>query len=401
MASMDADKLSYEIFSILESKFLFSGSPAIAGVSGGRVRILSIDGGDCPSDALLAAAALARLESSLRVQTGDPSARVADLFDVAAGSGAGGVLAAMLFTKGPDGRPLLSAAKALRLLAAESRRRRGRGFGTCGLLRRRPGGFFRRVFGDATLRNAVKPVLIPCYDLATAAPFLFSRADAVEADGFDFRVWEVCAATCAGAAAVELRSVDGRTRVSAVGGRVAMANPTAAAITHVLLNKQEFPFACGVEDLLVVSLGAAPAEPSAIGGAELLRITGECVADMVDQTVAMAFGNLRTSNYIRIQANGFMSGDCSSKSKNLLQTVEDMLLQRNMESFLFRGKKISQQSHADKLDQIAVELIEEEEKRKKSSIPIVVIKQASTCPFSRPGGVSSSAKMKLSEPYTI
>lgn len=59
--------------------------------------------------------------------------------------------------------------------------------------------------------------------------------------------------------------------------------------------------------------------------------------------------------------------------------MEDMLSQRNMESFLFRGKKISQQSNADKLDQIVVKLIEEEEKRKKSSIPIVVIKQAVTC----------------------
>ncbi|RWW03584.1 hypothetical protein GW17_00033254, partial [Ensete ventricosum] len=315
MAFVDADKLSYEIFSILESKFLFGlddpnklffptsssyssagASPRTAARAGGRIRILSIDGGGSPSDALLAAVALARLESSLRRRSGDPSARVADMFDVAAGSGAGGVLVAMLFTRDHDGRPLFSATDALHLLLSESRRRRGRGFSSRrGLFRgmfRRPGSFFRRIFGDATLRDTVKPVLIPCYDLATGAPFLFSRADAVEADGYDFRMWEVCAATCADAstAAVDLRSVDGRTRVTAVGAGVAMANPVAAAITHVLHNKPEFPFAAGVEDLMVVSLGASAPAPAAPCAAEFVRIAGEGFSDMVDQAVGMAFG---------------------------------------------------------------------------------------------------------------
>ncbi|KAG6535145.1 patatin-like protein 3 [Zingiber officinale] len=385
MAFIDADKLSYEIFSFLESKFLFASSTAASleksGGSGGRIRVLSIDGGDRPSDVLLAAAALDRLESSLRRHTGEPSARVADLFDVAAGSGAGGVLAAMLFTRGHDGLPLFSAADALRLLVSESRRRRGRGFASSrgGLFRgvfRRPGGFFRRVFGDATLRDAIKPILIPCYDLATGAPFLFSRTDAVEADGFDFRMWEACAATCADSAPVEMQSVDGRTRVAAVGGGVAMANPTAAAITHVLHNKQEFPFAEGMAGLLVLSLGTAPTEPSPIGAAELLRIAAEGVADMVDQAVAMAFGHCRANNYIRIQANNLMSGNCTPT--NFMRTAEDILSQRNVESLLFRGKKLSEQSNADKLDRFGMELMMEEERRKKSPIPVVVIKQAMT-----------------------
>ncbi|XP_065023549.1 patatin-like protein 3 isoform X3 [Musa acuminata AAA Group] len=312
MAFVDADKLSYEIFSVLESKFLFGlddpnklffptssyssagASPRTAAGARGRIRILSIDGGGSPSDALLAAVALARLESSLRHLSGDPSARVADMFDVAAGSGAGGVLVAMLFTRDHDGRPLFSATDALHLLLSESRRR-GRGFSSGrGLFRgmfRRPGSFFRRIFGDATLRDTVKPVLIPCYDLATGAPFLFSRADAVEADGYDFRMWEVCAATCADAsnAAVDLRSVDGRTRVTAVGAAVAMANPVAAAITHVLHNKPEFPFAAGVQDLMVVSLGASAPAPAAPGAAELVRIAGEGFADMINSSKAVAF----------------------------------------------------------------------------------------------------------------
>ncbi|WOL05071.1 patatin-like protein 3 [Canna indica] len=395
MAFLDGDKLSYEIFSILESKFLFplytSGStspctpPApLPPASAGRVRILSIDGGGSPSEGLLAAAALARMESALRRGAGDPSACVADFFDVAAGSGVGGVLAAMLFTRGHDGRPLFSADDALRLLLAESRRRRGGGFASDGrtILRgmfRRSGGLFRRLFGDSTLRDTLKPVLIPCFDLTTGASFVFSRADAVEADAYDFLIREVCAATCANAgAAVELRSLDGRTRVAAVGGGVALANPAAAAITHVLNNKQEFPFAVGVEDLMVVSLGTSGCK-AASGTAELVRIAGEGASDMVDQAVSMAFGHNRANNYIRIQANGFMSGNCTPKMTNcskLMEGIENVLLShRNVESLLFRGKKISEQTNAEKLERFAEELIKEEKKRKKNSIPTVVLKQ--------------------------
>jgi hypothetical protein len=51
------------------------------------VRVLAIDGcGAGAEDALLAAAALARLEARLRDCTGDPDARVVDFFDVAAGA---------------------------------------------------------------------------------------------------------------------------------------------------------------------------------------------------------------------------------------------------------------------------------------------------------------------------
>ncbi|XP_064938549.1 patatin-like protein 3 isoform X1 [Musa acuminata AAA Group] len=408
MAFVDADKLSYEIFSVLESKFLFGlddpnklffptssyssagASPRTAAGARGRIRILSIDGGGSPSDALLAAVALARLESSLRHLSGDPSARVTDMFDVAAGSGAGGVLVAMLFTRDHDGRPLFSATDALHLLLSESRRR-GRGFSSGrGLFRgmfRRPGSFFRRIFGDATLRDTVKPVLIPCYDLATGAPFLFSRADAVEADGYDFRMWEVCAATCADAsnAAVDLRSVDGRTRVTAVGAAVAMANPVAAAITHVLHNKPEFPFAAGVQDLMVVSLGASAPAPAAPGAAELVRIAGEGFADMVDQAVATAFGHGRASNYLRIQPlqdTALMSGNCTPKttsSKSSVEAAERVLSQRHVESLLFRGRgKISERTNGDELDRFAEELVKEEEWRKKGPIPTVVLKQVMT-----------------------
>ncbi|CAL5417068.1 unnamed protein product [Camellia sinensis] len=108
-----------------------------------------------------------------------------------------------------------------------------------------------------TLKDTLKPVLIPCYDLSSSTSFVFSRADALETDSFDFRLWEVCRATSAEPVVFEpvsMSSVDRQTLCLAVDGGLAMSNPTAAAITHVLHNKQEFPFVRGVEDILVLSL---------------------------------------------------------------------------------------------------------------------------------------------------
>nr|CAD1841492.1 unnamed protein product [Ananas comosus var. bracteatus] len=414
--SFDVDKLSYEIFSILESKFLFgydepklfssaaaslpetpTKTPARCAAPAGRVRILSIDGGGRAADGILAAVALSRLEASLRERSGDPGSRIADYFDVAAGSGAGGVLAAMLFARGPDGRSMFSVEEALGFLARNLRRGALSGERRRvlrGIFRRSsPAGMFRRVFGEATLRDTVGPVLIPCYDLATGAPFLFSRADAVEGEGFDFRLREVCAATCAAAgAAVEMRSVDGRARIAAVGAGVAMGNPAAAAITHVLNNKREFPLAAGVENLLVVSLGcgeamrvnlsaAATPTPTAAPppAAEMLRIAAESAADMVDQAVAMAFGHSRTSNYIRIQATKpFEASKPTTDAKKATRAAEEMLAQRNAESVLFRGKKLSERTNAEKLEWCAVELVKEHGRRKTSPIPVVAVKSAGT-----------------------
>lgn len=57
----------------------------------------------------------------------------------------------------------------------------------------------RQVFGESTLRDTVAPLLVPCYDLSTGAPFLFSRADAMETDSFDFHLRDVCEREAAGA----------------------------------------------------------------------------------------------------------------------------------------------------------------------------------------------------------
>ncbi|KAE8672018.1 Patatin-like protein 8 [Hibiscus syriacus] len=374
--SIDTDKLSYEIFSILESKFLFgyddhqklwipkpvspAPEPSPLGHSGdenpssaiknqrGKICILSIDTGGMRG--ILSGKALAYLEHALKSKTGNPNARIADYFDVAAGSGVGGIFTAMLFATRDGSRPIFTAEETWRFLVENGRRiywsgkskqngilkkflkSSSTGSGSTGMEKVVKDAFKAADGRRLTLKDTLKPVLIPCYDLSSSAPFLFSRADALETDGFDFLLSDVCRATSAEPGIfkpVMMQSVDGQTNCMAIDGGLAMSNPTAAAITHVLHNKQEFPFVRGVEDLLVLSLGTGSLLEISYEYEEvknwrvkdwaqpLARISGDGSAESVDQAVAMAFGQCRSSNYVRIQVIYFCL-----KSLNFIQYLD-------------------------------------------------------------------------------
>ncbi|KAG1330866.1 hypothetical protein COCNU_02G008340 [Cocos nucifera] len=138
----------------------------------GRVCILSIDGGGSASDGLLA-----YLGAFLCKLSGNPTFRIVDFFNLAVRSSASGVLVAMLFIRASNGHPLFFANEAYCLLLENHPR-----FATSdeqGFLRRifqQSGGgnevFFRWIFGDVTLRDTMKSVLVLCYDLVSGAQVL-------------------------------------------------------------------------------------------------------------------------------------------------------------------------------------------------------------------------------------
>ncbi|KAK8498908.1 hypothetical protein V6N13_045924 [Hibiscus sabdariffa] len=109
---------------------------------------------------------------------------------------------------------------------------------------------FRRDKAFLTLSDTCKPLLVPCYDLKSSAPFVFSRAGSPD---FNFHHWKVCRATLAIPGLFKpfsLKSIEvqGKTSCSAVDGGLIMNNPTAAAVTHVIHDKRDFPSVNGVED---------------------------------------------------------------------------------------------------------------------------------------------------------
>ncbi|XP_010255987.1 PREDICTED: probable inactive patatin-like protein 9 isoform X2 [Nelumbo nucifera] len=351
---MEFSKMTLEIFSQLEHKWL-------SHCEYKKTRILSIDGGG--TKGLVAGAALIHLEEQIRARTGDSQACIIDFFDVLAGTGIGAIFATMLTADDGTGRPLFSAKDAVKfVLEKHSEMFKIK---NVGILRRRQRfsdksidnvlkEALRRNDGKVlTLKDTCKPLLVPCYDLNSSAPFVFSRADASESPSFNFELWKVCRATSATPTLFkpfELTSIDGKTTCLAIDGGLVMNNPTAAAVTHVLHNKRDFPSVNGVEDLLVLSLGNGPLRSPSH---RQLQRSGECstpsvvdialdgVSETVDQMLGNAFCWNRTD-----YANGFTT-----------ETEEDVLRERGVESLPFGGKRLLTETNGQRIESFVQRLV--------------------------------------------
>ncbi|XP_018817554.1 probable inactive patatin-like protein 9 [Juglans regia] len=386
---MELSKVTLEIFSKLEQKWLSHCEHTK------KTRILSIDGGG--TNGIVSGASLIRLEDQIRLNTGDPQARIADFFDLIAGTGIGALLAAMLSADDGTGRPLFSARDAVNLISARNselfklrhaglfhRRRRYSGKSMDKVLKE----VFKREDGTVlTLKDTCKPILIPCFDLKSSAPFVFSRADASESQSFNFELWKVCRATSATPSLFKpfnLTSVDGKTSCSAVDGGLVMNNPTAAAVTHVLHNKRDFPSVNGVEDLLVLSLGNGPSSGAGCGQ-KVVRYNGECstssvvdiVLDGVSETIDQMLGNAfcwNSTDYVRIQANGLLREEVMGPR---MEEQEEVLKERGVESLPFGGKRLLTETNGQRIENLVQRLVAS----RKNSIPPSPCKESAVSPL--------------------
>ncbi|KAG0478750.1 hypothetical protein HPP92_013469 [Vanilla planifolia] len=310
----------------------------------------------------------------------DPDARISDVFDLIVGTGIGGILAAMITAAdGSTGRPLFSAREAVSFL--RSRQRRLFRPAGCSVLRRRRGdgkfsaagleGVLREAFRGRsgrllTLRDSCCPLLIPCYDLNSSAPFVFSRADAAQSASFDFEMWAVCRATSATPGLfrpTKIVSVDGLTACTAIDGGLAMSNPASAAVTHVLHNKREFPAVHGVEDLLLLSLGSSPPLRRHVwpatkwSGEAIVDIAMEGISETVDQILSNAFSWNR-QDYVRIQGNGWETElEREGGAEGLKRAGDRMMKERNVQSLPFGGKRFLTETNGESMDAFVRRLI--------------------------------------------
>ncbi|KAL7151399.1 hypothetical protein ABFS83_04G028300 [Erythranthe nasuta] len=374
---MDLSKVTQEIFTKLEQKWLHH-------CEGKRTRVLSIDGGG--TTAIVACAALVHLEYQIQLKTGDSNARIADFFDIVVGTGIGALLAAMLVADDGFGRPIYSAGEAAKFVAEnQSHLFKVK---NVGVFRRRIRfsersmdaalkEAFRRDDGRVlTLKDTCKPLLVPCFDLNSSAPFVFSRADAIQSPSFDFDLWKVIRATSATPSMFKpypLSSSDGKTSCLAVDGGLVMNNPTAAAVTHVLHNKTDFPSVTGVDDLLVLSIGnGALSNPSRMtfsrnGDCSTASLVG-IVLDGVSETVDQMLGNSfcwNPNDYIRIQANGIAG------------TSEELLAERGVESLPFGGKRLLTETNGQRIGSFVQRLVA----AGRSSLPPSPCKETAVSPL--------------------
>ncbi|KVI03946.1 probable inactive patatin-like protein 9 [Cynara cardunculus var. scolymus] len=360
---MEISKVTLEIFSKLEQQWLTQRE------GGRKTRVLSIDGGG--TTGISSGAALIHLEHQIQLKTGNSDSRIVDFFDIIAGTGIGAFLAAMLNADNGNGRPLFTAKEAVRFVTdRHAELYKVKNVGVVHRRRRFSGKSMEKVLKEAltrddgtvlTLKDTCKPLIVPCYDLNSSAPFVFSRADASESASYNFDLWKVCRATSADPSMLkpfQLTSIDGKTSCLAVDGGLVMNNPSAAAVTHVLHNKRDFPSLTGVEDLLVLSLGNGPLSNSperklSRGGYCRNQYVVGIVLDGVSETVDQILGNAfcwNHTDYIRIQANGYLNGGVGPK-------VEEVLMERGVESLPFGGKRLLTETNGERIESFVQRLV--------------------------------------------
>lgn len=216
------------------------------------IKILSIDGGGIR--ALIPALILDYIEK----QTGRYTA---DLFDLVAGTSSGGIVALGAVYPGTPAQPRYTAEQ-LGALFIEHGTTIFQG--RLGMLRqvideKHPHepleGVLQTYFGDVTLAEALKPAIIPAYDVERACPRFFKTRH-TERDG-KIPMWQVARATTAAPTFFESfrLDVDGRTEALIDGGMIAN-NPAMCAFTEVSHHMNDYALHERFnERVLLVSLG--------------------------------------------------------------------------------------------------------------------------------------------------
>ncbi|KAL0314820.1 UNVERIFIED_CONTAM: Patatin-like protein 2 [Sesamum angustifolium] len=308
---------------------------------GNLITILSIDGGGIRE--IIPATVLEFLESQLQKLDGE-DARLADYFDVIAGTSTDGLVTAMLAAPDKNDRPLL-AAKDIKPFYLENApkifpQKRGLvGFLT-GLVKStiRPkydGDCLHQIIkqnlGETRLHQTLTNIVVPTFDIKYLQPMIFSTYEAKQKQILDTRLSDICIGTSAAPTYLpayyfknqddqgnirEFNLVDGG--VAAKIRELSVAKIPLLRVTKQILDANPDFFPIKPTDFggfLVISLGTGSpkvekhynAKKAAKWGALgwLIPITdvfAQASADMVDFHIAVVFQALHSEqNYLRIQ----------------------------------------------------------------------------------------------------
>ncbi|KAK9946545.1 hypothetical protein M0R45_012006 [Rubus argutus] len=341
---------------------------------GNVVTVLSIDGGGIRG--LIPAAILDYLESELQKLDGE-DARLADYFDVIAGTSTGGLVTAMIATpdENNNNRPVFAAKdikdfylthcpkifpqrhcplfphaiKVIRALAGP----------------KYDGKYLHNLvgekLGDKKLHKTLTNVVIPTFDIKQLQPTIFSSFEVKSKPCSDALLRDICIATSAAPTylpAHYFETEDGQGNVkefNLIDGGVCANNPTLVAlgeVTKTILKGSSDFFPIKPMDygrFLVISLGTgSPKEElkyhahaaakwglldwlTSGGHTPIIDVFSQSSADMVDFNLSVVFQALHSEeNYLRIQ-DDTLTGQVSSV---------DIAEQKNLDDLLKVGKDL-------------------------------------------------------------
>ena len=223
-------------------------------------KVLAVDGGGIRG--IIPALVLAAIEEQTHRQ-------IFELFDLVAGTSTGGIIALGVTKPGPDGAPAGKAEKSAKSLIELYEREgekifpssflhglhlsavRGSKYDARGIDET-----LHKHFGDARLKDALTPVLVPTYDIEKQRPVFFKSKKAKAKPEDDFPMREVARATAAAPTyftPAKLDTTDPLNYYALIDGGVVAGNPAMSAYAEAVRMLSEAE--SGPAEILLLSLG--------------------------------------------------------------------------------------------------------------------------------------------------
>lgn len=335
-----------------------------------QTRILTIDGGGIRG--LIPARILVSLERKLQQRTGRPDARLAEFFDLIAGTSTGGLITCLLLAPSkPKWTPAFTAQEIVDLYlnhgaeifyAPLSKRissmngLRDERYIADGLER-----LIDERVNNLRLSQLLKPCLITAYDVTQRKAKFFTQHDARNGDK-DYPIKVVARATSAAPTYFEaMPGENGRTPYAYVDGGLFANNPTMCAYVEAFRKLEGQPTA---ENMVILSLGTGQISRSYPYHSvkdwgivqwikPLIDIMMAGVSETVDYQMRQLFtAHGRSDSYLRLQAK-------IDKDDTDLAEL-DNVSSANMERLLALGMQLADKHEAE-LDALVEQLLSVEE----------------------------------------
>ncbi|KAK1427399.1 hypothetical protein QVD17_16083 [Tagetes erecta] len=341
-------------------------SPLQPPTYGNLITILSIDGGGVRG--IIPGVILDFLETELQKLDGE-NARLADYFDVIAGTSTGGIVTGMLTTPNDEGRPAFMAKDVKdfylehcpKIFPHDSNPLAAATHVIKALTGPKYDGKYlhniiHEKLQDRRLHEAVTNIVIPTFDIKYLQPVIFSSYQLKNNPSLDAKISDICIGTSAAPTYLPSHSFQTQdsekklvTEFNLIDGAMVANNPTLAAISEVTKeittgNPNFFPIKpMEYGRFLVLSLGTGSqkfqekydATKSSSwgvlgwltggGSTPLVDVFTQASGDMVDYHISTVFQALHsTENYLRIQ-DDTLSGDLASMDLATTENLENLV----------------------------------------------------------------------------
>ncbi|SMM98824.1 Patatin-like protein [uncultured Candidatus Thioglobus sp.] len=209
---------------------------------------------------------LTYLEEKLQQLSGNTDARLADYFDLFAGTSTGGLIVASLLTPDKEGRPKYSAAEVVDLYLENSEAIFQSSFmhdikSASGLLDVKYNAkgmisVYQQYFADTELKQLLKPCLIPVYDLTVGKNYFFRQRTAKANEAHNYYIKDALHAATAALTyfpPAKIKNVNNTQEHCFIDGGIFAINPALSAYTEFrYLNRKLFS-----KNTLILSLGTS------------------------------------------------------------------------------------------------------------------------------------------------